>query len=112
MDSERQIGLQRTARGLLAWCSVDCEFLPIRLQHACIRSANETTDLRKSTGVGPKLRPRNVVLLGRPESKRPQDPTGDEKPTEGLRKRKQDFSTPYAPSVLTLRGPSAAIPLG
>jgi len=54
--------LQRTARGLLARCSVEREFLPIRLQHACIRSADETTDLRKSTGIGAKLRPRNVVL--------------------------------------------------
>jgi hypothetical protein len=60
----------------------------------------------------PEAQTAKRCAFGAPESKRPQDPTGDEKPTEGLRKRKQDFSTPYAPAVLTLWGPSSAIPLG
>jgi hypothetical protein len=45
--------------------------------------------------------------------------TSVSKPCHGMRlaarsqlKRKQGFLTPYAPVVLTLRGPSAAIPLG
>jgi hypothetical protein len=41
-----------------------------------------------------------------------QDAVGGWKPSESPREESKSFFTPYAPAVLTLRGPSTAIPLG
>jgi hypothetical protein len=53
-----------------------------------------------------------VVRLGGGDRLNSQTATDNEKPRRGSGKRKKEFLTPYAPAVLTLRRPSAAISLG
>jgi hypothetical protein len=94
-------------------CNLEGEFRVIVLQGDCTNSADGrqllgsfTEALTNPPIAGPQCKLAAEVRVG---SEGAQE---DEMPSQGSKKRRKGVFTPYAPAVLTLRRPSAAISLG